>query len=102
MESVLKKSLLAPVKMLKICMSEEKQWSKGASERPGQRAGPERRTRVCCHPIRPTWRERGKTLRALIRDHFRRKYQLTKVHTHQNFTFDLTSFTFEGISFRLI
>uniref|UniRef100_A0A671MW95 Complexin-3-like n=1 Tax=Sinocyclocheilus anshuiensis TaxID=1608454 RepID=A0A671MW95_9TELE len=89
MESVLKTSLLAPIKTLKFCVSGEKQRSKRGSKWPGSKgrtgapdphllrsyqADLERERK-----LREAMNAQKNAERAAIRAHFRRKYQLMVV-----------------------
>lgn len=90
MESVLKKSLLAPVKTLKFCVSGEKtkhgarrgsrrQGSKGRSGKPDPRPVRSYQTELERErKLREAMNAQKNAERAAMRAHFRRKYQLTK------------------------
>ncbi|KAK2903714.1 hypothetical protein QQF64_009087 [Cirrhinus molitorella] len=95
MESALKKSLLAPIKTLKFCVSGENQqcgWNKHRARRGSKRHGSKGRS---CAPdphllrsyqadlererkLREAMNAQKNAERAAMRAHFRRKYQLTK------------------------
>ncbi|XP_051721963.1 complexin-3-like [Ctenopharyngodon idella] len=90
MEYVVKKSLLAPIKTLKYCVTGEKKpsgWTKRGSKRHGSKG------RTCADPhllrsyqadlererkLREAMNAQKNAERAAMRVHFRRKYQLTK------------------------
>ncbi|XP_026140908.1 complexin-3-like [Carassius auratus] len=90
MESMLKKSLLAPVKTLKFCVSGEKtnhgarrgpkrQGSKGRSCKPDPRLLRSYQTELDRErKLREAMNAQKNAERAAMRAHFRRKYQLTK------------------------
>uniref|UniRef100_A0A673LFT0 Uncharacterized protein n=1 Tax=Sinocyclocheilus rhinocerous TaxID=307959 RepID=A0A673LFT0_9TELE len=90
MESVLKTSLLGPVKTLKFCVSGEKQRSKRGSKWPGSkgRTGAPDPRLLRSYQNDSLWtvtlsltpmNAQKNAERAAIRAHFRRKYQLAKV-----------------------
>ncbi|XP_016112549.1 complexin-3-like [Sinocyclocheilus grahami] len=88
MESMLKTSLLAPIKTLKFCVSGEKQRSKRGSKWPGSKGrtgAPDPRLLRSYQAdlererkLREAMNAQKNAERAAIRAHFRRKYQLAK------------------------